>query len=126
MLATYDVIRLSSDIVEPLIALSIAYVGIENVLVEKARYRWALTFAFGLVHGLGFASIVRDLGVGDGWSVLLFNLGVELGQLGIASLVLPIIWILLKPRSNFRTISVALSIAVSALGLYWFIERTFF
>ena len=126
VLATYDVIRLSSDLVEPLIALSIAYVGIENILVKKARYRWALTFAFGLVHGLGFASILRDLGVGDGWSVLLFNLGVELGQLGIAGLVLPVIWILLKPRSNFRTISVALSIAVSALGLYWFIERTFF
>ena len=126
VLATYDVIRLSSDIVEPLIALSITYVGIENILVKEARYRWALTFAFGLVHGLGFASILRDLKVGDGWSVLLFNLGVEVGQLAIACLVLPVIWILLKPCSNFRKISVALSIAVSAAGLYWFIERTFF
>ena len=124
VLATYELIRLSPGIVEPLIALSIAYVGIENILVKKARYRWALTFAFGLVHGLGFASILRDLGVGDGWSVLLFNLGVELGQLGIAAIVLPIIWFVLKPRSSFRIISIALSIAVSAAGLYWFIERT--
>ena len=100
--------------------------GIENILKKEARYRWALTFLFGLIHGLGFASILRDLGVGDTWSVLLFNLGVEVGQLAIACLVLPVIWILLKPRSNFRTISVALSIAVSAAGLYWFIQRTFF
>ena len=126
VLATYDVVRLSPEIVEPLIALSIVYVGIENILKKEARYRWALTFLFGLIHGLGFASILRDLGVGDTWSVLLFNLGVEVGQLAIACLVLPVIWYLLKPRADFRRISVALSIAVSAAGLYWFIERVFF
>lgn len=125
VLATYDVVRLPANIVEPLIALSIVYVGVENILKKEARYRWALTFVFGLVHGLGFASILRDLGVGDGWSVLLFNLGVEIGQLGIACLVLPVIWIFLQPRSDFRRISVALSIVVSAAGLYWFIERIY-
>jgi len=127
-LATYDIVRLSGDIVEPLIALSIVYVGIENVLKKETRYRWALTFVFGLVHGLGFASVLRDLGIGDsagdGWIVLLFNLGVELGQLAIACLVLPFIWKVLQPRESFRHISTALSVLVALLGLYWFIERT--
>ncbi len=127
-LATYDIVRLPGDIVEPLIALSIVYVGIENILKEEIRYRWALTFVFGLIHGLGFASVLRDLGIGDrtgdGWIVLLFNLGVELGQLGIACLVLPFIWKVLQPRASFRRISIALSVLVALLGLYWFIERT--
>ncbi len=127
-LATYDIVRLPGDIVEPLIALSIVYVGIENILKKETRYRWALTFVFGLVHGLGFASVLRDLGIGDrtgdGWIVLLFNLGVELGQLGIACLVLPFIWKVLQPRASFRRISIALSVLVALLGLYWFIERT--
>ena len=127
-LATYDLVHLPSNIVEPLIALSIVYVGIENILKKEVRYRWALTFVFGLIHGLGFASILRDLGVGDnagdGWIVLLFNLGVELGQLGIACLVLPFIWKVLQPRKNFRDISTALSVLVALLGLYWLIERT--
>ena len=127
-LATYDIVRLPGDIVEPLIALSIVYVGIKNILKKETRYRWALTFVFGLVHGLGFASVLRDLGIGDrtgdGWIVLLFNLGVELGQLGIACLVLPFIWKVLQPRASFRRISIALSVLVALLGLYWFIERT--
>ncbi|HBO50403.1 MAG TPA: hypothetical protein DD471_00330, partial [Planctomycetes bacterium] len=127
-LATYDLIRLPSNIVEPLIALSIVYVGIENILKKEVRYRWALTFAFGLVHGLGFASVLRDLGIGDragdGWMVLLFNLGVELGQLGIACVALPIIWKFLQPRDNFRDISRGLSVLVALLGLYWLIDRT--
>ena len=127
-LATYDLIRLPSNIVEPLIALSIVYVGIENILKKEARYRWALTFAFGLIHGLGFASVLRDLGIGDragdGWMVLLFNLGVELGQLGIACVALPIIWKFLQPRDNFRDISRGLSALIALLGLYWLIDRT--
>ena len=127
-LATYDLIRLPSNIVEPLIALSIVYVGIENILKKEVRYRWALTFAFGLIHGLGFASVLRDLGIGDragdGWMVLLFNLGVELGQLGIACVALPIIWKFLQPRDNFRDISRGLSVLVALLGLYWLIDRT--
>ena len=102
--------------------------GIENILKKEVRYRWALTFVFGLIHGLGFASILRDLGVGDnagdGWIVLLFNLGVELGQLGIACLVLPLIWKVLQPLKSFRVISTALSVLVALLGLYWLIERT--
>ena len=127
-LATYDLVHLSSNVVEPLIALSIVYVGIENILKKEVRYRWALTFVFGLIHGLGFASILRDRGIGDnagdGWIVLLFNLGVELGQLGIACLVLPIIWKVLQPHKSFRAISTALSVLVALLGLYWLIERT--
>jgi hydrogenase/urease accessory protein HupE len=127
-LATYDIVRLPGEIVEPIIALSIVYVGIENILKKETRYRWALTFVFGLIHGLGFASVLRDLGIGDragdGWIVLLFNLGVELGQLAIACLVLPFIWKVLQPLKSFRRISTALSVLVALLGLYWFIERT--
>ena len=125
---SYDIVGLTVDIVEPLIALSIVYVGIENILKKETRYRWALTFVFGLIHGLGFDSVLRDLGIGDragdGWIVLLFNLGVELGQLAIACLVLPFIWKVLQPLKSFRRISTALSLLVALLGLYWFIERT--
>jgi len=127
-LATYDLVHLPSNIVEPLIALSIVYVGVENMLKKEVRYRWALTFVFGLIHGLGFASILRERGIGDhsgdGWIVLLFNLGVELGQLGIACVALPIIWKFLQPRNNFRGISRALSLLLALVGLYWFIDRT--
>ena len=82
-------------VIEPMIALSIVFVGAENLWRGDAepRGRWLLTLAFGLVHGFGFASALRDLGLGsDGrgvaWPLFAFNLGVELGQLAVAALVL--------------------------------------
>jgi hydrogenase/urease accessory protein HupE len=132
-LATLNIVNLPSRITEPAIAASIVFVGVENLLRRGAEPpgRWALTFAFGLIHGFGFASVLRELGVGEnGTSIALplftFNAGVEVGQIAIAAIVLPIVWRLRK-HELFVTRGVpVLSAIVSAAGLYWFLERTIF
>ena len=132
-LATLDVVNLPARFVEPAIAASIVFVGVENLLRrgEEPRGRWALTFAFGLVHGFGFASVLRDLGVGRGGDgiampLFTFNLGVELGQLAIAAVVLPIVWRLRKNEKFVARGVPALSAVVALAGLYWLVERTIF
>jgi hydrogenase/urease accessory protein HupE len=130
-LAALDVIRIPSSVVEPLIAVSIVYVGVENLLRSDLRWRWLLTFAFGLVHGFGFASVLRELGVGAagvGVAVPLvsFNLGVELGQVSIMLLVLPLIWKLRsQPFFVLRCVP-ACSLLVTMVGTYWLLQRTLF
>ncbi|HKQ75403.1 MAG TPA: HupE/UreJ family protein [Blastocatellia bacterium] len=126
-LATMDVVRVPSGIVEPLIAASIIFVGLENIFRREIKRRWLLTFAFGLVHGFGFASALRELGVGTGLRavtpLLSFNLGVEIGQIAIAALILPLIWKLRQqPRFALRFVP-ACSILVALAGAYWLIER---
>ncbi|WP_437929529.1 HupE/UreJ family protein [Sorangium sp. So ce291] len=129
VLAAFQVVTLSSRIVEPLIAATIVFVGAENLLRgEEPKGRWALTFAFGLVHGLGFAGVLREMGLGeDGGSIVVpllsFNLGVELGQLGITLLFLPILWRLRAVPAFARHGERGLSLVVVALGLYWMVER---
>ncbi len=130
-LATLNLVSLPSRWVEPLIAASIVFVGVENLLARGAepRGRWALTFAFGLIHGFGFASVLRDLGLGgDGQSILMplftFNLGVEIGQIALAAVVLPIVWQLRKNDRFVRQGVPALSLLVSGAGVYWLLERT--
>jgi hydrogenase/urease accessory protein HupE len=128
-LATLNLVRLPASIVEPLIAISIVYVGVENLLRRGVRRRWLVTFAFGLVHGFGFASVLRDLGVGAGGTGLLmplfsFNLGVELGQLVIAALVFPWIWRLRDSPTFVVRYAPACSLLIILAGGYWLIERT--
>ena len=132
-LATLDVIQLPSSFVEAAIAVSIVFVGVENLWRRGAEPpgRWALTFAFGLIHGFGFASVLRELGVGaDRQGIALplftFNLGVEVGQVAIAAVVLPIIWRLRKNEAFVRRGVPALSALVVLAGLYWLLERTIF
>jgi hydrogenase/urease accessory protein HupE len=132
-LATLEIVNLPSSLVEPMIAASIAYVGIENLLRKGAepKGRWALTFGFGLIHGFGFASVLRELGIGTkGHSVAMplftFNLGVEVGQITIAAIVLPIVWQLRKNPKFVRIGVPVLSALVALAGLYWFLERTVF
>jgi hypothetical protein len=124
--------RFSSRIVEPAIAASIVYVGIENLVRGgDPKGRWLLTFGFGLIHGLGFASALKDLGVGsDGKSIVVplvsFNLGVEVGQIAIAAVALPLIW---KLRTNPAFVAKwvpACSVLVAALGAFWFVQRVWF
>jgi hydrogenase/urease accessory protein HupE len=130
-LAALDVVRIPSSVVEPLIAVSIVYVGVENLLQGDLRWRWLLTFGFGLVHGFGFASVLRELGVGAagvGVTVPLvsFNLGVELGQVSIMLLVLPLIWKLRsQPFFVLRCVP-ACSLLVTVVGGYWLLQRTLF
>lgn len=129
-LATLNVVRFGSQFVEPLIAASIVYVGIENLFYRGAApARWRLTFAFGLVHGFGFASALRDLGVHSGTTgivlpLLSFNLGVEAGQVMTAALVLPLIWWARKAPSFVRFAVPACSGLVIALGGWWLLMRT--
>jgi hypothetical protein len=94
-------VRLSPRLVEPAIALSIAYVAVENLVVSEPRFRWLLTFGFGLVHGFGFASVLRDIGLpprGLVLSLLSFNVGVELGQLAVVAMVGPALWLFARWR----------------------------
>jgi len=127
--ATLDMVQISSRLVEPLIAVTIIYVGIENIFRRvESDGRWLLTFAFGLIHGLGFASALKELGIGAAGSaavpLLSFNLGVELGQFAIAIIVLPVIWKLsARPLFVARYVP-ACSIAVALVGVYWLIQRS--
>jgi hydrogenase/urease accessory protein HupE len=130
-LATLEVVSLPSRLVEPAIAASIVVVGLENVWRrgEEPRGRWAVTFVFGLVHGFGFASVLRDLGVGRGsesivMPLLTFNLGVEVGQVAIAAVVLPLIWRLRRSDHFTHRAVPVLSAIIALAGLYWLLVRT--
>src|SRR5262245_36594146 len=113
-------------LVEPAIALSIAYVGIENCVRPDMRRRWRLTFLFGLVHGFGFAGALREVALSAAQVPLAlasFNVGVEAGQLAVLAAVLPAVsW--LGRRAWFAAHGVRLaSMAISAAGLCWFVVR---
>jgi hydrogenase/urease accessory protein HupE len=130
--ATLSLIQISSRIVEPLIAASIVYVGTENLFRgDDPKGRWLLTFGFGLIHGFGFASVLKELGVGANGSgitvpLVSFNLGVEVGQIAIAALVLPVIWKLRARPVFVRRWVPACSVLVALLGGYWFVQRVWF
>ena len=128
-LATFDVVNLPSWVVEPMIAVSIVYVGLENIFRREVKNRWLLTFAFGLIHGFGFASVLRELGIAEqGGSAIIplfsFNLGVELGQIAIAGLALPLIWKLRRQPKFAPRYVLACSALIALAGCYWLIERT--
>ena len=132
-LAALDVVTLPSRIVEPLIAASIVYVGVENLLRrgEQPKGRWALTFGFGLVHGFGFASVLKEIGLGAGGSSLVaplfsFNLGVEVGQIAVAALLLPVLFKLRRIPNFVRYGLPTASALVVILGSYWLLQRTIF
>jgi hypothetical protein len=122
-LSSYGVVRLAPEVVEPLIALSIAFVAVENVVTTELRpWRPLVVFLFGLLHGMGFAGVLGDLGIPrDEFlaALLSFNLGVEAGQLTVlAGAFLSIGW--LRHRIWYRAgVTVPLSIAIAVVGLYW-------
>jgi len=131
-LATLNLVWVSSRVVEPSIAASIVYVGTENLIrSESLKGRWLITFLFGLVHGLGFASVLRDMGVtsntaGVAVPLVLFNLGVETGQIVIAGVLLPLIWRARKWELFLRRGVPVCSAVVAALGSYWLVKRLWF
>jgi hydrogenase/urease accessory protein HupE len=128
-LATLEIVRLPGRIVEPLIAASIAYVGIENLVRrDTPKWRGLITFSFGLVHGLGFADALREFGIGSGgFGIVLpligFNVGVEIGQLSVAAAVLPILWQLRRNPLFVRQWVPVCSAFVALAGGYWMVER---
>jgi hydrogenase/urease accessory protein HupE len=127
LLAALQIVSLNSRFVESVIALSICYIALENLLRKKVKYRWLITFCFGLVHGFGFASALQELIVGKSnliVSVLSFNFGVETGQLMIFFILLPVMY-LLKQKMEFRKVTVGASMAIFIFGFTWLIERLF-
>jgi len=128
-LGIFGVINLPSSIVEPLIALSIAYVAIENIVQQKlTKWRLPIIFVFGLLHGLGFASVLVELGLPESEyvsSLLSFNVGVEFGQITVIALaLLATRWFMHKPWYR-QYVVIPASAIISIIALYWFIERVF-
>lgn len=126
-LAVLEVVSLPASIVEPLIALSITYVAVENLLTDRLHpWRPVVVFGFGLLHGLGFAGVLTELGLPPGHRTLglaTFNLGIELGQLGVIAAV----WLLLgwcRERDWYRTrVVMPFSAGIAFVGLFWAVDR---
>jgi len=128
-LGASGVIRLPAGIVEPLIALSIVWVAVENLLTDKLhRWRIAVVFLFGLLHGLGFAGVLLEIGLSGAHfasALLAFNVGVELGQLSVIALCfLSVGWAMRRPYYHGRIVAPA-SCLIALVAAYWVFERTF-
>jgi HupE / UreJ protein len=127
-LSVYGVVSLPSSIVEPLIAASIVYVAVENILTSNLKpWRALVVFGFGLLHGLGFAGVLHEVGLPQGQFVpalVSFNVGVELGQLAVIALAYVAVGIWGRNRAWYRSrIVIPASTAVAAVGLFWTVQR---
>ena len=130
-LAALNLVTPPARIIEPAIALSIVYVGADNLLIRGGRdVRPWIAFAFGFIHGFGFANVLREMDLPAralGWTLFSFNLGVEIGQLLVVVAVASAL-AALRARSETasRQLAVAGSVVVIAAGAFWFIQRVFF
>jgi hydrogenase/urease accessory protein HupE len=130
-LAALNIVSPPSRIIEPAIALSIVYVGADNLLIHDGRdVRAWIAFAFGFIHGFGFASVLREMELPRralGWTLFSFNVGVEIGQLTVV-LVVASALAALRSRSEWagRRLAVIGSVAVVAAGSVWFVQRLLF
>jgi hypothetical protein len=126
-LAIYEVVALPARVVEPLIAASIAYVAIENLVTRRLHWwRPVVVFVFGLLHGLGFAGVLHELGLPRAEFVpalVGFNVGVELGQLAVIGTAALLIGGFRRSANYRRFIVIPASLAIACVGLYWAIER---
>ncbi len=130
-LTMYGVVSLPARVVEPMIALSIAYVAIENLLISELKpWRLALVFSFGLLHGMGFAGVLRDLGLPRAQfltALTTFNVGVEAGQLTVIALAFALVANWRANRLSYRRLVVQpASLVIALVGAYWTIQRAFF
>jgi hydrogenase/urease accessory protein HupE len=128
-LAALGVVVVPGAVVEPAIAASIVWVALENLRARDApSRRWLVSFGFGLVHGLGFASALQELSLPPGrlaWALVGFNLGVEAGQGVVLLAAFPVLlWL---RRASWEPVAVrAASVAVSLAGMFWLVQRLFF
>ncbi len=125
--AAIGLVSLPSRLVETVIAASIVVAALNNVWPVVVGRLWMVAFGFGLIHGFGFASVLSDLGLPEGalaLSLLGFNLGVEIGQLAIVAVALPVIYTLRGARPYPRLILPAGSAATAAVAAFWFVERS--
>ena len=130
-LAALNLVSPPARIIEPAIALSIVYVGADNLLVREGRdVRAWIAFAFGFIHGFGFANVLREMDLPAralGWSLFSFNIGVEIGQLMVVVVVASALaWLRDRSESAGRQLAFAGSIVVIAAGTFWFVQRVFF
>jgi hypothetical protein len=127
-LAALGVISLPTRWVESAIAVSVVLAALNNVRSVVFSGRWILAFCFGLIHGFGFASVLTDLGLPQEsllLSLVAFNVGVELGQLAIVAVFLPIAFTLRDTRLYRRAILVGGSLLVATIAMLWLVERAF-
>jgi hypothetical protein len=138
-LASFGYVRLSSSIVEPAIAASIAFVAVRNLFARGARPLWPEAFAFGLIHGLGFAGSIADTLASETQKVVAligFNAGVEIGQMTLVAGFVALLWVARKVGERAGRVRepgpillapkwarVAASLVVACLGVYWFVVR---
>ena len=130
-LAALNVVTPPATVIEPAIALSIVFVGADNLVRGTGRdLRMWVALVFGLVHGFGFANVLREFGLPRealGWSLFSFNVGVEIGQLAIVLLVMAVLSAIRRRSATLRQrVAFAGSIVVIAAGTYWFVQRVFF
>ncbi len=121
-------IAVPAALVEPIIALSIMFVAVENLVLSEVKpWRIAVVFLFGLIHGMGFANALNETGLPpDAFytSVIAFNAGVEIGQVAVIAAVFALLIIPLRNKSGYRKFVVyPLSILIALVALYWMIER---
>jgi hydrogenase/urease accessory protein HupE len=127
-LTMYGVVSLPAKAVEPMIALSIAYVAAENLFTSELKpWRLALVFSFGLLHGMGFAGVLRDLGLPRSeflTALVTFNVGVEAGQLSVIALALVAVASWRSDAARYRRFVVQpASLLIASIGLFWTIQR---
>jgi hydrogenase/urease accessory protein HupE len=130
-LAALNLVSPPARIIEPAIALSIVYVGADNLLIRDGRdVRAWIAFAFGFIHGFGFANVLREMDLPAralGWSLFAFNIGVEVGQLLVVAAVATALAALRSRNETAgRQLAFAGSVVVMAAGAFWFIQRVFF
>ncbi len=129
-LGALGIVTIPGSIVEPIIAASIVYVAIENVFVRTMKpWRPVVIFIFGLLHGLGFASVLGEFGLPAGQFVAAligFNVGVEFGQLTVIAIAFLLVGYWFGAKEWYRArIAVPASLVIAAVGAYWFVERVF-
>jgi hydrogenase/urease accessory protein HupE len=130
-LAALNLVTPPARLIEPAIALSIVYVGVDNLMVGRGRdVRAWIAFTFGFIHGFGFANVLREMNLPNralGWSLFSFNVGVEVGQLLVVVVVASAL-MALRSRNEAagRRLAFAGSVAVIVMGAFWFIQRVFF
>jgi hydrogenase/urease accessory protein HupE len=126
-LAVLGIMDLPSKFVESVIALSIIYVAVENIFRSEVNHRWGLTFVFGLIHGLGFANILQEMNLSKGnlaSALVSFNIGIEVVQISIVLLLLPLLRYLHRLRNSAMYIKYG-SIVIILFGAFWLVERLF-
>jgi len=125
-LAAFDVVRLPSRLTESVIAASIIVAALNNIFPKVTEGRWRIAFAFGLLHGFGFASVLADMGLPPGaraLSLVSFNLGVELGQLAVVLAVMPVAYAIRATTFYRKTVMQWGSSAIATLALVWLVQR---